>query len=77
MDDVICNEAYDKLLTQEFNPKIEDYEDCNDGSDIERGNDCTSIQGGMISYRNFCFSILVFLFLNFYLLCYGDCIVFL
>jgi 1,4-dihydroxy-2-naphthoate octaprenyltransferase len=65
MDDVICNEAYDELLTQEFNHEIEDYEDCNDGSDTERGNDCAGVQGGMIYCRNFCSSFLVFLFLFF------------
>jgi hypothetical protein len=34
VDDILCNEAYDKLLTQEFNPKIEDFEECV-GSDVE------------------------------------------
>ena len=34
MDDVLCNEAYNELLSQEFNPEIEDFEACV-GSDVE------------------------------------------
>jgi hypothetical protein len=45
LDDVLCNEAYDELLTQEFNPEIEDFEECG-GSDVEGDTDCRPVQQG-------------------------------
>jgi hypothetical protein len=45
LDDVLCNEAYDELLTQEFNPEIEDFEECG-GSDVEGDADCSPAQRG-------------------------------
>ena len=55
MDDVICNKAYKKLLTQEFNPKIEDFEECDGSSDAEGNVKCGPIELDRLYFLYFAF----------------------
>jgi hypothetical protein len=46
LEDVICNNVYDELFTEEYNLEIDDFEKCDGGSHVEGNVKCVDVNPG-------------------------------